>query len=201
MDNQHLAAAIYRSKLAEQSLHQLAVNLSRSDFEMIWDRFVTDLNRGMNQLLVAAKELRLNDIYKTLSDLRKNDPLLAYMRLSRHAFEHSSEPPVGTTPSWLPVQSETEYLSIGLALKTGEVVGGGWPGNDAPQRHKGWYSTQEIISLKTVFENNRRFDPPESHLGSQINDTSPQAIAEISLIFFKSEIEKVCRIIDELGSL
>jgi len=160
-----LAAVDFYGKLRENHLGDFA------EFEVCWREFLQKIERVWNKAQAGMHDQPgWKQFEMEIERLRKNDPLLRYLRHARNADEHSIQAVAG---EW------------DANLRTSQVASGSvmleWEKWDRP--------------LLPVTNRGVVYEPPREHLGQSLADklkkgvAEPIVIGDLALHFYKSVLE------------
>lgn len=144
-----------------------------------WSDLLIRLQRVYNRLAAAAPETgSANAWWGRKKHERENDELLMYLHQARHAEEHGLDEIVGTRPPSLGINPGPGGVSFGPGGTTfsvgpeGATVVGDWSGS-----LKLTYNPPALI-LVPVTNRNVVYNPPQTHLNSNVSGESPTQIAK-----------------------
>jgi hypothetical protein len=109
---------------------------------------------------------------------RKTDPLLSYIHHARNADEHGVEDSTVLRPGKFWAGRGAESLSVSMANGIMDIRSG----DGRPFTVGISSATAELVSVRDDRFGDQ-FDPPNHHLGLEINDPSPVGVAKLALSF------------------
>jgi hypothetical protein len=161
-----LAALDFYMKLRENHLGDF------SAFEASWREFLRKIERVWSKAQAGMHDRPGWKRFEVeIEDLRKNDPLLRYLRHARNADEHSIQ---DVTGDWDAKARATQITSNSIKVE--------WEVWDRP--------------LLPVTNRGVTYEPPREHLGQPLSDrlkkgvAEPIVMADLALGFYKSVLNR-----------
>jgi hypothetical protein len=194
------AAAFERAKkrllMAANDFEALSQSKDFDEFEPRWCHFLISANAVDMILESHAKGPREQPFYGKRVKLRRTDPLLRYMHYARNSAEHGIEPVVQHQAGRVAIGRGGEPVHIkSLEFNRGKMVAEFVPIN-------GVMPTVEVVAahpkLVPVFDmrSKTRADPPTTHLGEPLNDTTPIAVGLAWLSYLQRSLLEMEQFVD-----
>jgi hypothetical protein len=172
------------AKARQQSAHRTILRKSNPHGHPTWCTLVASSPSLSKDRRVTTKVKRGGE--KKLHE-RRTDPLLRYLWHSRNADEHTlqqiTEMKEASAKKVEPTQSDVDELNRAMANEKRPFVPLGLI--EVVWAH---------IKMLDVTDRGITYPAPESHLGTQITDTSPANIVNLSLAFFDSMIAEAAQL-------
>ena len=174
---------------AAAEIERMANAVSLRDLKSSWESFLFRLERAWERTEREVQKQLGRDAQSWLSansKLRRNDPLLRYLKQARNAEAHALASSVdadriisiadrlGRPFSLNNVKVSVEGQALVIDLDSHDI-GVDWTGRVEPSTPK----------LQSIVNRGQKFDPPARHLGNVIHDQHPVAVATHGLNFYK----------------
>ncbi|MBL8667183.1 MAG: hypothetical protein JNM48_06950 [Rhodospirillales bacterium] len=178
LEKAHIA---FRSLLQTTTFED--VNAAWSDFLIASHGIYTKLEQG------AKSSQKSTYWFGKKKCERKQDPLLNYLHHARNSDEHRLDPITFEEPAQVYTSGDTKGR-VGEAIIGNQITGGlGVKSHAITLRYSdgGGVSikiTNPQPKLARVKNYNVYYDPPLSHLGSSLEDSSLIRVAELGLLYF-----------------
>lgn len=163
--------------------------------EELWSEYLHCLARGFNKIQNVEKELgKKSKSLARANTLRNNDKLLAYLRQSRNTLEHRLEEVSGwkrviemefETPTQIGGSEIIELPDGRLMAIVHDIYG------NLVNNVKVVDSGLQIALRQVEDHKGKIHDIPDSHLGSQITDQSPQYLGNLGIDFYENLIRDI----------
>lgn len=170
--------------LARDATAKLREARSFADFEEIWKEYLRRVERCWNKAYAHYKKSPKWSSWKgNCENLRKKDPLLAYLRNARGADEHSVEPIIAGRDASIainaPPGSDTLYIKSLTFGKDGAMH------LDVPAGATIVFIPNHTALLPVV---NRgvTYSIPTRHLDMQVNSANVPEVADLGLKFYEN---------------
>lgn len=190
---------------AREALHQLrGASASGITFAWYdaWEAFVNHLEKAYARTYVAVKEhSSASRAWKRrYEELRTSDPLLRYLREARNVEEHHGPTLRIGAPQNVRIErspDDPKYLVFGPVLATNAV--GHTIVNPLEKTVVRW-DPPAGYALKPITQKRGSaapIEPPTSHLGDELSDTGPIAVAKKGLAFYEGLVHEAAEFISE----
>lgn len=177
-----------KKRLALARQHLAAIQAARSypEFEDAWYQFLVAANSADAILEATSRKDNISQPwFGGKIRQRKKDPLLNYMHQARNSDEHGIESVTEHVPSSIGINAIGGALHIRhLTVTENGIIGdfdtsnGGAPVITHTPAHA------RLITVKNE-KFSDSFDPPTEHLGQQLSDASPYAVATLWLAYLE----------------
>jgi hypothetical protein len=169
-------------ELAAAEIERMADATTLSELKSSWESFLFRLERAWERTerTIQAKSGREAQSWLSAnSKLRRNDPLLQYLKQARNAETHALSSSVesnriisvadrfGRPFSLNNVNLSVEGKTLVIDLESYDIV--------EPSDPK----------LQCIVNRGKKYEPPTRHLGNHVRDMHPVAIANLGLNFYK----------------
>jgi len=165
---------------------------SYEEYEESWCDFLNHLEKIFEKLNRACAPVKgkFSSLISRENMLRSTDPLLQYLKQARNADTHSIQDIAQHIPA---------RYGVGFNLRQGETsayIEKMRFENGALMEYKGSHPliltfTPETVVVKEVENQKRRYPPPKTHLGKQLNTLHPTELAKLGIDFYQKLFEKV----------
>ena len=181
--------------VAEKAISNMAEAESFSDFEEEWQIFLYRIQRAWERCeRKIKKEKGFQQWFKPYQKLRKNDPLLVFLKQARDAETHAVSGTIDK-PLSLQVYEKTgrsfQIEDIESTLNDGVLV----VDIKSPDLFLNLDVEVKHTDPKLVKFKNRGvvYEPPKKHIGNQLENDHPVAISQLGLVFYRSFVEEAER--------
>lgn len=174
-----------RLRRAQRAVKELYKPSSEQQFRDSWDAYLSSVKAICEILRVGAKGeqsqlLRLDEMWKIISE----DDLLRYLIEARNTEEHGLDRSAHFEPPSTIIGGPGESFRMDGSLGNMRITPMG--GSNVTV----WSLPQSIDLLSVIDKKGREHPVPTRHLGQELKDCSPAAIAEIGLRHFMSVVEE-----------
>lgn len=208
MDRAAIEKGNSRLRVAKRAVFDLKTSRTFSDFSDNWYVVLTSSKNVYTVLEQGAKASpQSRQWFGAKKETRKGDPLLQYLFEARNADEHGLGSAVQLEPARLQIGVAGEGFSNSMRLdggpfsnvvisgcRTAVSFEGGSPPSDLrvtpldgrPVRVLRTPATTVLIPIAA--RGDRILNPPTHHLGIELQDTSPIAVAELNITYLEGLI-------------
>jgi hypothetical protein len=178
-------------QLAHDNIDAIRSAKSLDDIRTAWVSFLINLNRSFNK---AEDELRSIPKYQGWNErgrvkaIRANDPLIAYLKNSRHADEHGIAPLSLETPDVIKFTMNTG--SKGFFIDKIESRVDGYTSVEGLRGDVEVEVTPPKFELVSVANRGKAYAVPTMHLGARLTSSKPIVLAETGYGFYLVFVEK-----------
>lgn len=172
---------------AEQCLQRMADASDLGTFETEWEHFLFRIERVWERTEKKYRNHKgFQKWFSPYQQLRKKDPLLRYLKQARNAETHSLE---GTLASPLRINIKEKYgrdfqiKSVSTTLENKNLTVN-LESNDL-FLELDTEIFRKIPSVTRIKNRGKWFNPPSSHLGNRLNESSPIVLGKLGLSFFR----------------
>ena len=185
MDVKAIIKAKSRLRVAEKALAELAASQRYEEFSDTWYTFLVATKNVYTVLEQGSKVTpQSRQWFASVRQARKDDELLQYLFEARNDDEHGLENSTEHVPGRLAIGVAREGYSTSVRLNG--TIGPGGSLNVESLDGKPVLIEQTLPHARLVSvqaRGNRTINPPLSHLGVRLRDTSPLAVATLSLTY------------------
>jgi hypothetical protein len=184
----HARAAL---KSAHDDIDAIRNAKSLDDIRTAWISFLINLNRSFNK---AENELGSVPKFQGWNErgrvkaIRANDPLIAYLKNSRHADEHGIAPLALETPDVM--EFTMKAGSRGFFIDKIESRVDGYTNVEGLRGDVEVKVTPPKFELVPVVNRGRTYAVPTTHLGAPLPSSKPIVLAETGYSFYLGFVEK-----------
>jgi hypothetical protein len=174
---------------AKRKLEDMKSSKSLEDFEENWKSILDCLEKCW---IKAERECqghknKFEPWQGTYKHLRRNDPLLSYLKQARDTDNHSIQPIVEKVAGKATVKFENSKGGVIEKLKISNGVITDYSGDPIiVEFHPG------RVEAKAVTNSGKSFNPPHYHRGSQLkNPKDPIEIAKLGIAFYQNYLDQI----------
>lgn len=154
-----------------------------------WSDLLTHGNRVFSKLEHGCKAEPAKSWFAKHKTLRKEDPLLAYLKCARDVDEHGLDPVADEgsftdTVAMVPNQPVTVYFD-----------GPGLDGHMHVVPQPGVRLTR-VRSLQSVKDRDRTYQVPHQHVGTEVNEATPLSFATLFVAHLRSVVDEAAQLSD-----
>ena len=176
-------------KKAESYIEKMSNAATLDDYEESWKDFLHNLERAWNKLV---SHLKRSPKYQgwiergKTEKKRRQDQLLSYLVNARGAEEHAVSDITSQEAGGVginPAVGNSLFINM-LEIKNGQML------IDSEQSIKIEFIPGKVILLP-IENRGKRYDVPATHLGEELENSSPVDLAKKGIEFYHAYFEKV----------
>lgn len=191
VDVKAIIKAKSRLRVAEKALAELAASQQYEEFSDTWYTFLVATKNVYTVLEQGSKVTpQSRQWFANVRQARKDDELLQYLFEARNDDEHGLDNSTEHVPGSLAIGVAREGYSNSVRLNG--TLGPGGSFNVESLDGKPVLIEQTLPHARLVSvqaRGNRTINPPLSHLGVRLHDTSPVAVATLGLTYLTALVD------------
>ncbi|EFH8448843.1 hypothetical protein GHR28_05005 [Escherichia coli] len=169
---------------AKRCVERMKNAKSYDEYDEAWSDFLSRIENVYGKIKVAAAQHKKYPSFSSKTNyLRDSDSLLIYLKQARNSAHHGIADTSKYVPGGFSIYPEKQGGMVHIKSISFDSNGGATIVPGSPMRVEVTQSSVEAVPCR-----NRgiTYNPPQSHLGQEVNSKNPIVIAELGITFYES---------------